>query len=322
MAASSVDRRLRGVDAVGRAGGGRPDARSQRRRPAPLREGGADGRRQEYFYGDRTHTSPRARSFDGPGGGRPAARVAGQFRSGRTSHDVLGRGRGLSRRARNGRSGGAATSREAPHATMMVYPTAELARQRVRDASPWFRSLNVSGSSTTPQPAPAGGVRAALSDAASWPDIRVPTTGNAGPRHSDLQQFRDTRSPYDARNPRAQRNDNPVGSTRTAFGCRREWAGRRVLLHFPGRFGVLSLGLTASGSGTTRTAGRPPSSTSRARPEGTEPAGRRGVPLERRVVLEDQTCSAERHLPDVYLWARRSVKSEISSTAGIRSGPA
>ena len=125
---------------------------------------------------------------------------------------------------------------EAPHATMMVYPTAELARRNSRDASQWFRSLNgvwKFNYAASPAARPAG-FEQPWFDASSWPEIRVP--GNWELQGHGVPVYSNSRYPfaYDARNPRAQRNDNPVGSYRTVFEVPPEWVGRRVLLHFAG----------------------------------------------------------------------------------------
>jgi len=68
----------------------------------------------------------------------------------------------------------------------------------------------------------------------AWADIRVP--GNWELQGHGIPIYSNSRYPfaYDPRNPRAQRNDNPVGSYRTEFEVPAAWAGRRVLLHFAG----------------------------------------------------------------------------------------
>jgi beta-galactosidase len=129
------------------------------------------------------------------------------------------------------------------HATMMVYPTAEAAKSAVArasrpagDASPWFRSLNGVWKfqySASPAARPAGFERPAFDDT-PWADIRVP--GNWELQGFGTPIYSNSRYPfaYDPRDPRAQRNDNPVGSYRTTFTVPPEWGGRRVLLHFAG----------------------------------------------------------------------------------------
>jgi beta-galactosidase len=122
------------------------------------------------------------------------------------------------------------------HPTMMVYPTAEAATRGSRESSPWFRSLNgVWKFQYSPSPAarPAGFERTTFDDTA-WSDIRVP--GNWELQGFGTPIYSNSRYPfaYDPKNPRAQRNDNPVGSYRTTFSVPPEWSGRRVLLHFAG----------------------------------------------------------------------------------------
>ena len=71
-------------------------------------------------------------------------------------------------------------------------------------------------------------------DDAGWADIRVP--GNWETQGFGMPIYSNSRYPfaYDPRNPRTQRNDNPVGSYRTTFEVPASWAGRRTLLHFAG----------------------------------------------------------------------------------------
>jgi beta-galactosidase len=87
--------------------------------------------------------------------------------------------------------------------------------------------------SASPAARPAGFERPAYDDSA-WADIRVP--GNWELQGFGMPIYSNSRYPfaYDAKDPRAQRNDNPVGSYRTMFEVPRAWAGRRVLLHFGG----------------------------------------------------------------------------------------
>ncbi len=197
---------------------------------------GADRVARDYFYGDRTHTSPAGAQVT-------ALAVVGLLRE--LPGNPLGPYFGTTF---SGAAWTMATREEwddpavlqlhaeAPHATMMVYPTAEQARELVRDASPWFRSLNGVWKfdyAASPAARPAG-FEQPWFDAASWPDIRVP--GNWELQGHGIPIYSNSRYPfaYDVRNPRAQRNDNPVGSYRTAFEVPAEWAGRRVLLHFAG----------------------------------------------------------------------------------------
>jgi beta-galactosidase len=125
---------------------------------------------------------------------------------------------------------------ERPHATMMTYPSAELAARGDRTASPWFRSLNGRWKFRyAPNPAsrPAGFERPGFDDKA-WPTIAVP--GNWEMQGYGMPIYTNVQYPFsfDAANPRVPRDDNPVGSYRTSFTVPTEWAGRRVFLHFAG----------------------------------------------------------------------------------------
>jgi beta-galactosidase len=197
---------------------------------------GADLVSREYFYGDRTHTSPAGAQLTAltvveglrglPGG--PLAPFLGTMFSGAA----------WSIDAREEWDDPAVLhiGTEAPHATMMVYPTPEMARKGAKDESPWFRSLNgvwKFNYAASPAARPAGFEQPWFEDA-SWSDIRVP--GNWEIQGFGIPIYSNSRYPfaYDPRNPRAQRNDNPVGSYRTVFEVPPEWAGRRVLLHFAG----------------------------------------------------------------------------------------
>ena len=126
---------------------------------------------------------------------------------------------------------------EKPHATMMVYPSAELARTNDPSRSPWFQSLNGEWRfHWSPRPAdrPQDFFTPAFSDAA-WKTIPVPSNwqmhGYDLPIYTNIiypwQQ--DPKAP-----PRVPVDDNPVGSYRTMFTVPAPWAGRQVLLHFDG----------------------------------------------------------------------------------------
>ncbi len=125
---------------------------------------------------------------------------------------------------------------ERPHATMMTYPSAELAARGDRAASPWFRSLNGRWKfrySPNPASRPAGFERSDFDDKA-WSSITVP--GNWEMQGFGMPIYTNIQYPFafDAANPRVPREDNPVGSYRTSFTVPRDWDGRRVLLHFAG----------------------------------------------------------------------------------------
>lgn len=125
---------------------------------------------------------------------------------------------------------------EKPHATMMVYPSAELALTGDRDRSPWFKSLDGTWKfNWSPGPAsrPVDFFREGFADAA-WKSIRVPgnieTQGFGIPIYVNEGYI----FPYDRNDPRPPRENNPVGSYRTTFEVPADWNGRQVFLHFDG----------------------------------------------------------------------------------------
>lgn len=125
---------------------------------------------------------------------------------------------------------------ERPHATMMTYPTREMASRGERSESPWFRSLDGTWKfkySPNPVGRPAGFEKPEFDDK-GWSDIRVP--GNWEIQGFGIPIYSNSRYPFafDEANPRVPRDDNPVGSYRTSFAVPAEWSGRRVLLHFGG----------------------------------------------------------------------------------------
>src|SRR5215204_6650482 len=125
---------------------------------------------------------------------------------------------------------------EQPHATMMGYPSADLARGGDRSRSPWFLSLNgIWKFKASPNPAsrPVDFFRPGY-DVTRWAGIRVPGNieiqGFGTPVYVNIGYA----FPHDRQNPRPPREDNPVGSYRRSFDLPGAWAGRRVLLNFDG----------------------------------------------------------------------------------------
>ena len=126
---------------------------------------------------------------------------------------------------------------EKPHATMMVYPSAELARTNDSSRSPWFQSLNGDWSfHWSPRPAdrPQDFFMPSFSDVA-WKTIPVPSNwqmhGYDLPIYTNIiyPWPQDPKAP-----PQVPMENNPVGSYRTSFTVPAQWAGRQVLLHFDG----------------------------------------------------------------------------------------
>jgi beta-galactosidase len=125
---------------------------------------------------------------------------------------------------------------EPPHATMMAYPSAELAKAGDRAASPWFQLLDGTWKfrySPGPASRPVGFERPGFDDR-GWSNITVP--GNWEVQGFGMPVYSDEEYPFDfdRADPHAPHDDNPVGSYRTRFTVPPEWGGRRVLLHFDG----------------------------------------------------------------------------------------
>src|SRR6266545_59374 len=123
-----------------------------------------------------------------------------------------------------------------PHATMMVYPSADLARLDDPLQSPWFQSLNGTWKfmpSPRPSARPIDFYRPDFNDG-SWRTITVPgnveTQGYGMPIYVNIgYAFQ-----YDRQDPHPPHDDNPVASYRRTFTVPAGWNGRRVLLHFAG----------------------------------------------------------------------------------------
>lgn len=126
---------------------------------------------------------------------------------------------------------------EKPHATMMVYPTPELAKVGDRAKSPWFLSLNGNWKfhgSSRPADRPLEFFRPSFDDS-SWRMIPVPS--NWQMHGFDIPIYTNIPYPWpqDASKPPAVPYEwNPVGSYRTRFVVPPAWKGRPVYLHFEG----------------------------------------------------------------------------------------
>jgi beta-galactosidase len=125
---------------------------------------------------------------------------------------------------------------EKPHATLMVYPTAALARTADPAKSPWYQSLNGEWK-FHPSPNPAARPRDFFRpefDDSTWSLIRVPasveTQGYGMPIYVNIGYAFD----YDRQNPHPPHDVNPVASYRRTFTVPQGWGGRRVFLHFDG----------------------------------------------------------------------------------------
>jgi beta-galactosidase len=126
---------------------------------------------------------------------------------------------------------------EKPHATMMVYPTPELAKAGQRSASPWFQSLDGQWKfhgSLRPADRPLEFYRPGYSDV-GWRSMPVPSTWQL--HGFDIPIYTNIIYPWpqaaDAP-PSVPKDFNPVGSYRRIFTVPPGWKGRTVYLHFAG----------------------------------------------------------------------------------------
>src|SRR5215831_13217807 len=126
---------------------------------------------------------------------------------------------------------------EKPHATMMVYPSSELARTGDRASSPWFQLLNGTWKfhgSLRPSERPLDFYRTDYSDS-GWGTIPVPASWQM--HGFDIPIYTNIIYPFpqDASKPPSPPYEfNPVGSYRLHFTVPPAWKGRRILLHFDG----------------------------------------------------------------------------------------
>jgi beta-galactosidase len=126
---------------------------------------------------------------------------------------------------------------EKPHATMMSYPSAELARTGDRTKSPWFQSLNGAWKfhgSLRPAERPLEFYRPDFNDA-GWRSMPVPSSWQM--HGFDVPIYTNIIYPWPQppnEPPHVPYEFNPVGSYRTTFTLPESWKGRRVYLHFDG----------------------------------------------------------------------------------------
>jgi len=126
---------------------------------------------------------------------------------------------------------------EKPHATMMVYPTAELARSGDMARSPWFQLLNGTWKfhgSLRPAERPIDFYRTDFSDAA-WGTIPVPSSWQM--HGFDIPIYTNIIYPWPqdaSKPPQVPYAFNPVGSYRMRFTAPPAWKSRQIYLHFDG----------------------------------------------------------------------------------------
>ena len=126
---------------------------------------------------------------------------------------------------------------EKPHATMMIYPSAALARAGNRAQSPWFQLLNGTWKfqgSLRPSDRPVEFYRPDYDDS-RWRTMPVPASwqmhGFDIPIYTNIiyPWPQDPKAP-----PQVPYDFNPVGSYRVQFQVPAGWKGRQVILHFDG----------------------------------------------------------------------------------------
>jgi len=126
---------------------------------------------------------------------------------------------------------------EKPHATMMVYPSAELARTGDQAKSPWFQSLNGTWKfhgSLRPAERPLDFYRPDYNDAA-WGTMPVPASWQM--HGFDIPIYTNIIYPWPqdaSKPPQVPYEFNPVGSYRLKFTVPPSWKGRQIYLHFDG----------------------------------------------------------------------------------------
>jgi beta-galactosidase len=126
---------------------------------------------------------------------------------------------------------------EKPHATMMVYPSAELARPGDRAKSPFFQLLNGRWKfhgSLRPAERPLDFYRTDYNDSA-WGTIPVPSSWQM--HGFDIPIYTNIIYPWPQEvtaPPNVPYDYNPVGSYRLRFTVPPGWAGRQIYLHFDG----------------------------------------------------------------------------------------
>ena len=193
-------------------------------------------------------------------------------------------------------------STEQPHATLMVYPSADLAAAGDRTRSPWFRSLNGTWKfNWAPGPAsrPVDFDRPDFADGGVEDDPGAWQLGDAGLRHSHLHEHRLPVPLRPQTIPGRRATRTPSASYRTAFDVPGDWNGRQVFLHFAGvdsAFYVWVNGERIGYSEDSADAGGVRRHRLRARRA--EHARGGGVPLQRRLVPgRPGHVPHERHLP-------------------------
>ncbi len=125
-------------------------------------------------------------------------------------------------------------NKEPAHCTLTPYGDIESALEGIREASPFYRSLNGTWKFhwvSKPAERPMEFYNPAF-DVSGWDDIRVPANwqefGYGRPIYLNMLY------PFPPDPPRIPHDYNPVGSYRRVFEIPESWDGREVFLHFAG----------------------------------------------------------------------------------------
>jgi beta-galactosidase len=125
-------------------------------------------------------------------------------------------------------------NREAPHASMTLFPDATLARTFDRSQSPWYQSLNGSWRfqwAANPASRVADAYRPDL-DVSGWDEVMVPANwqlqGYGTPIYTNI------RYPFSISEQQAPTDTNEVGTYRRTFTLPSTWQGRQVHVTFDG----------------------------------------------------------------------------------------
>jgi beta-galactosidase len=123
---------------------------------------------------------------------------------------------------------------EAPHATMMTYPTEQAALAGDRMHSPWFQLLNGDWKfhwSENPASRPKTFFEETFDDSA-WNTIPVPSNWQSHGYGTPI--YTNVKYPFPVNSPHAPHDYNPVGSYRTSFTVPESWRQRRTFITFDG----------------------------------------------------------------------------------------
>ena len=125
-------------------------------------------------------------------------------------------------------------NQEPPHATLMPYPTIEMALEGERKSSSFHMSLNGTWQfdwSENPDVAPLSFFESGY-NRSDWKTIKVPSNWQMEGEGYPL--FRNIGLPHPMHPPEVPKQFNPTGSYFRSFELPADWKGRQVFLHFEG----------------------------------------------------------------------------------------